>query len=210
MMLEKKTTQFLEELASSAPVPGGGGACAAVGAFSCALGMMVANLTIGKKKYAAVEEEIKETKNNLDSLMKELIKLTDDDAAVFEPLSKAYGLPKDTPQQQEYKEKVLEDVLYKASKVPLNIMETVLKAMKLLDVVGEKGSTLVISDVGVAIIFAQAAIEGASLNIFINTKLMKDEAHKKELDSRADAIIEEGRTLKEKVSGVVMQKIRPS
>ena len=67
MMLEKKTTQFLEELASSAPVPGGGGACAAVGAFSCALGMMVANLTIGKKKYAAVEEEIKETKNNLDS-----------------------------------------------------------------------------------------------------------------------------------------------
>ena len=210
MMLEKKTTQFLEELASSAPVPGGGGACAAVGAFSCALGMMVANLTIGKKKYAAVEEEIKETKNNLDSLMKELIKLTDDDAAVFEPLSKAYGLPKDTPQQQEYKEKVLEDVLYKASKVPLNIMETVLKAMKLLDVVGEKGSTLVISDVGVAIIFAQAAIEGASLNIFINTKLMKDESHKKELDSRADAIIEEGRKLKEKVSGVVMQKIRPS
>ena len=210
MMLEKKTTQFLEELASSAPVPGGGGACAAVGAFSCALGMMVANLTIGKKKYAAVEEEIKETKNNLDSLMKELIKLTDDDAAVFEPLSKAYGLPKDTPQQQEYKEKVLEDVLYKASKVPLNIMEAVLKAMKLLDVVGEKGSTLVISDVGVAIIFAQAAIEGASLNIFINTKLMKDEAHKKELNDRTDAILKEGSQIREKVFAAVMQKIRPS
>lgn len=210
MMLEKKTTEFLEALSSSQPVPGGGGACAAVGAFACALGMMVANLTVGKKKYAEVEEEVKAARESLNSLMQDMIKLTDDDAEVFEPLSKAYGLPKDTKEQQEHKEKVLEEALYKASLVPMNIMETTLKAMKLLDIMGQKGSALVISDVGVGIVFAQAALEGASLNIFINTKLMKDEAHKKELNDRTDAILKEGSQIREKVFAAVMQKIRPS
>ena len=128
MMLEKKTTEFLEALASSRPVPGGGGACATVGAFASALGMMVANLTIGKKKYTDVEEDVKAARDELDTLMQELIRLTDADAEVFEPLSKAYGLPKETKEEQEYKEKVLEEVLYKASMVPMNIMETVFKA----------------------------------------------------------------------------------
>ena len=103
MMLEQKTTDFLEVLSSAAPVPGGGGASAAVGAFSSALGMMVANLTIGKKKYADVEEEIIEVKEQLQNLQKELVDLTDKDAEAFEPLSKAYGLPKDTPEQKEEK-----------------------------------------------------------------------------------------------------------
>ena len=208
MMLEKKTTEFLEALASSQPVPGGGGASATVGALASALGMMVANLTIGKKKYADVEEEVKSARDSLNELMQELIKLTDKDAEVFEPLSKAYGLPKDTKEQQEHKEKVLEEALYKASLVPMNIMETTLKAMKLLDIMGQKGSALVISDVGVGIVFAQAALEGASLNIF--TKLMKDEAHKKELNDRTDAILKEGSQIREKVFAAVMQKIRPS
>ena len=208
MMLEKKTTEFLEALSSSQPVPGGG-ASATVGALASALGMMVANLTIGKKKYADVEEEIKSARDQLNELMQELIKLTDKDAEVFEPLSKAYGLPKETKEQQEYKEKVLEEELYKASIVPMDIMETVLKVMRLLDLMGEKGSLIAISDVGVGILFAQAALEGASLNIYINTKLMKDENHKKELEAKADALIEESKKLKDKVYSAVMQKIRP-
>ena len=209
MMLEKKTTEFLEALSSSQPVPGGGGASATVGALASALGMMVANLTIGKKKYADVEEEVKSARDSLNELMQELIKLTDEDAKVFEPLSKAYGLPKETKEQQEYKEKVLEEELYKASIVPMDIMETVLKTMKLLDLMGEKGSLIAISDVGVGILFAQAALEGASLNIYINVKLMKDENHKKELETKADALIAEGKRLKDKVFTAVMQKIRP-
>ena len=190
MMLEKKTTEFLEALSSSQPVPGGGGASATVGALASALGMMVANLTIGKKKYADVEEEIKSARDQLNELMQELIKLTDKDAEVFETLSKAYGLPKETQEQQEYKEKVL-------------------KVMRLLDLMGEKGSLIAISDVGVGILFAQAALEGASLNIYINTKLMKDKNHKKELEAKADALIEESKKLKDKVYSAVMQKIRP-
>ena len=210
MMLEKKTTEFLEVLSSAEPVPGGGGASATVGALASALGMMVANLTIGKKKYADVEEEVKSARDSLNELMKELVDLTDEDAKVFEPLSKAYGLPKETKEQQEYKEKVLEEELYKASIVPMNIMETVLKAMKLLDLMGEKGSLIAISDVGVGILFAQAALEGASLNIYINAKLMKDKAHKEEMESKADAIIAESNKIKDKVFSNVMGKIRPA
>ena len=115
MMLEKKTTEFLNVLSSSAPVPGGGGASAAVGAFGAALGMMVANLTVGKKKYADVEAEMIEICGRLEKIRDRLIVLTDEDAKAFEPLSKAYGLPKNTPEEKAEKERILEQALYEAS-----------------------------------------------------------------------------------------------
>lgn len=208
MMLEQKTTDFLEVLSSAAPVPGGGGASAAVGAFSSALGMMVANLTIGKKKYADVEEEIIEVKEQLQNLQKELVDLTDKDAEAFEPLSKAYGLPKDTPEQKEEKERVMEKALYEASIVPLQIMKTVAKVMELLETLGEKGSKIAISDVGVAVLFARAALEGASLNIYINTRLMKDREQAERLNKESDDMIEEARRMQEKIYAGVIDKIR--
>ena len=97
---------------------------------------MVANLTVGKKKYADVEEEIKEAREQLEKLRDELVALTDRDAEAFEPLSKAYGLPKETQEQKEEKERILEQALYEASIVPMDIMETVLKVMHLLKVMG--------------------------------------------------------------------------
>ncbi len=208
MMLEKKTTEFLEALSSKEPVPGGGGASAAVGAFAGALGMMVANLTIGKKRYADVEEEIKASLIKLKGLQEELVRLTDADAKAFEPLSKAYGLPRETKEQQEKKEAVMEEALYEASVVPMEIMETIRKVMEELEVLGEKGSRIAISDVGVGILFAQAALEGASLNIFINTKLMKNRERAKEMNSKAEAMIQEGSRQKEKIYQDVLEKIR--
>lgn len=208
MMLEKQTTEFLEDLSSSRPVPGGGGASATVGAFASALGMMVANLTVGKKKYADVEEEIKEAREQLEKLRDELVALTDRDAEAFEPLSKAYGLPKETQEQKEEKERILEQALYEASIVPMDIMETVLKVMHFLKVMGEKGSKIAVSDVGVGILFAQAALEGASLNVFINTNLMKNRERAEELNQKTDAMIQEGRELKETIYAGVLAKIR--
>lgn len=208
MMLEKKTTDFLEELSSARPVPGGGGACAAVGAFASALGMMVANLTVGKKKYADVEEEVAQVRDELARLRDQLTVLTDKDAEVFEPLAKAYGLPKETEEQRREKERILEDALFAASVVPMDMMETVLKAMRLLKVLGEKGSRIAISDVGVGILFAHAALEGASLNVFINTNLMKNQDRAKELNHRVDAMIRESSELKERVYAEVLAKIR--
>jgi len=203
-MLEKPATQFLSELSSNAPVPGGGGASAAVGAFAAALGMMVTNLTIGKKKYADYEEEVKAVRDRLEGLRDQLIDLVDGDAVAFEPLSKAYSIPKDDPERDI----IMENALYEASVVPMGIMETVLAAAKELEVLVEKGSKLAVSDVGVGILFAQAAIEGASLNVYINTKSMKDRERAAALDAKADAIIAEGAALKERIYSGVLAAIK--
>lgn len=203
-MLDKPATQFLAELSSNAPVPGGGGASAAVGAFAAALGMMVTNLTIGKKKYADYEEEVKAVRDRLEGLRDQLIDLVDGDAVAFEPLSKAYSIPKDDPERDT----IMENALYEASVVPMSIMETVLAAAKELEVLVEKGSKLAVSDVGVGILFAQAAIEGASLNVYINTKSMKDRERAAALDAKADAIIAEGAALKERIYSGVLAAIK--
>ena len=203
-MLEKPATQFLSELSSNAPVPGGGGASAAVGAFAAALGMMVTNLTIGKKKYADYEEEVKAVRDRLEGLRDQLIDLVDGDAVAFEPLSKAYSIPKDDPERDT----IMENALYEASVVPMSIMETVLAAAKELEVLVAKGSKLAVSDVGVGILFAQAAIEGASLNVYINTKSMKDRERAAALDAKADAIIAEGAALKARIYRGVLAAIK--
>lgn len=203
-MLEKPATQFLSELSSNAPVPGGGGASAAVGAFAAALGMMVTNLTIGKKKYADYEEEVKAVRDRLEGLRDHLIDLVDGDAVAFEPLSKAYSIPKDDPERDT----IMENALYEASVVPMSIMETVLAAAKELEILVAKGSKLAVSDVGVGILFAQAAIEGASLNVYINTKSMKDRERAAALDAKADAIIAEGAALKARIYDGVLAAIK--
>lgn len=208
MMLEKKTTEFLEELSSSAPVPGGGGASAAAGAYAAALGLMVGNLTTGKKKYADVEEEICESMKKLEQLRDKLTRLVEEDAKAFEPLSKAYGMPKETEEQKKLKEQVMETALREACRVPLEIMEVSIEVMELLQVLEEKGSRLAVSDAGVGILFAKTSLEGASLNVFINTRLMKDRQYAEELNQRADAWIARGRTMEQQVYHGVLEKIR--
>ena len=207
MLLEMKTTEFLESLSSSAPVPGGGGASAAVGAFVAALGMMVANLTVGKKKYADVEEEIIRVKNRLEELRDRLVEQVDEDARAFEPLAAAYGLPKGTEEEQAERSRVLEQALYDASIVPLEIMETILETMKLIQILGRKGSRLAVSDAGVGILFAEAALKGASLNVFINTKMMQNRGCAGKLNGRANEMIEEAEKLKKVVYGEVLTDI---
>ncbi len=210
-MMDEKTTDFLDELSSKASIPGGGASSAAVGAYAAALGEMVANLTVGKKKYADVEEEIQAARIRLEELRADLMQLVDADAEAFEPLSKAYSMPKDTKEEQAEKDRVLEEALYTASLTPLTTMETILETMRCLQVVAEKGSKLAVSDAGVGILFAQAALEGASLNVFINTDMMKERGRAEELNARADQMITEGRSLKETVYGTVLHRIgRPA
>ncbi|MGL6199503.1 MAG: cyclodeaminase/cyclohydrolase family protein [Lachnospiraceae bacterium] len=203
MLLDMKTTAFLDALSSGAPVPGGGGASAAVGAMGAALGMMVTNLTIGKKKYAAVESEITAIRDKLEQLRDQLAALTDEDAKAFEPLSKAYSLPK------EEKELVLESALDVASAVPLKIMETILEVMEQLEVLGQKGSRLAISDVGVGVLFAQAALESASLNVFINTKLMQNRERAESLNHQTMSLIQKGTELQTKIYQDVKDLLYP-
>ena len=192
MMTEKSCNAFLDELASSAPVPGGGGASAVCGAMGAALAGMVANLTAGKKKYAIYEQDIESLLARSEKLRRELAALADKDAQAFEPLSKAYGLPKDTEEQRAARDKVMEEALKKASEVPLEIMEKACEAISLHTELAVKGSRLAVSDVGVGALFCKSALMGASLNVFINTRLMKDRALAAQLERRADELIRKG------------------
>ena len=173
--------EFVDVLGSKAPVPGGGGASALVGAVGTALGNMVGALTVGKKKYADVEEEMKELMAKATTLQDELLHLIERDAEVFEPLSKAYGMPRETEEEKAEKARVMEIVLKDACSVPMEIMEKCCEAIDLIVEFAAKGSALAISDAGVGAAFCKAALEGASLNVYINTKSMKNREYAEEL-----------------------------
>ncbi|MDO4787618.1 MAG: cyclodeaminase/cyclohydrolase family protein [Johnsonella sp.] len=205
-----KMKEFAQRLASSAPVPGGGGASAAVGAFAAALGTMVANLTIGKERYADVEEQMVELREGLEKRMEELILLCEQDALAFEPLSKAYRLPKHTEEEKKHRDEVMEEALEGASLVPLRIMESILESMKLDREVARKGSRLAISDAGASALLADAALEAAALNIFINAGMMSKRERAKELEERAKELIGESACLKRQIMEIVMKKIENS
>lgn len=181
--------EFVEVLGSKAPVPGGGGASALVGAVGTALGNMVGALTVGKKKYADVEEEMKELMAKATTLQDELLHLIERDAEVFEPLSKAYGMPRETEEEKAEKARVMEIVLKDACSVPMEIMEKCCEAIDLIVEFAAKGSALAISDAGVGATFCKAALEGASLNVYINTKSMKNRENAEELNRKCDEML---------------------
>ena len=169
-MLSNSLTDFGAALASKAAVPGGGGASAAAGALGAALASMVCNLTYGKKKYAEYESDISRILEKAEKLRINLLDCIDGDAKSFEPLSKAYSIPKDNPDRDCIMEKALKD----ACSVPLEIMELCSESIQLHRELAEKGSTIAISDVGVGVMLSKAALIGASLNVLINAKSMKD------------------------------------
>ena len=183
MELTKSSCEdFLESLASKAPAPGGGGAAALVGAAGVALGNMVGSLTVGKKKYAAVEADLRALNARAEALVQA-------DAEAFLPLAAAYGLPKETPEQQAHKAAVLEQALDGACAVPLEIMEACCEGIALAQEYAAKGSALAVSDAGCAALFCKAALQASGLNVSINTKLMADRAHAETLNAKADALL---------------------
>ena len=184
-------TEFVTVLASNAPVPGGGGASALVAAIGTALGNMVGSLTVGKKKYADVEEEMVALKAKCDAIQADLLALIARDAEVFAPLAKAYGLPKETEEEKAYKAKVLEECTVNACSVPMEIMETCCEAIDVIAVFAEKGSRLAVSDAGCGAACCKAALMSASLNVFINTKSLQNRAKADELNAKANGMLDE-------------------
>ncbi len=155
-----------------------------VGAVGTALGNMVGSLTVGKKKYADVEDEMWELKAKCDQLQKDFLRLIERDAEVFEPLSKAYGMPRETEEEKAEKARVMEIVLKDACSVPMEIMEKCCEAIDLIVEFAAKGSKLAISDAGVGAAFCKAALQGASLNVYINTKSMANREYAEELTKK--------------------------
>ena len=207
-MMEQSCTQFLAELAGKAPVPGGGGAAALVGAAGVALGNMVGCLTTGKKKYAAVEADIQALNARAEALRRELEALVQADAEAFAPLAAAYGLPKDTPAQAAHKAAVLDAALNTACAVPLEIMQKCAEGIVLVEEYAAKGSVLAVSDAGCAAALCKAALQSASLNVFINTKAMKDRANAAAIDARAEKMLADNRARANEIYETVMTSLR--
>ena len=177
---------FLEELASKAPTPGGGGASAYCGALAAALSQMVGSLTVGKKKYADVEADVAAHMEKLEGARASLVRLIDEDAAAFTPLAAAYSMPKTTPEEQAAKDAALQGALVGACEVPLEIMRQCVAVIDSCEFMAYHGSRLAVSDAGVSAVFAKAALQGASLNVLINIGSMADAgratAYREELD----------------------------
>ena len=168
--------KFVEVLASDAPAPGGGGAAALVGAIGTALGNMV-----GKKKYAEVEAEIIALKAKCDALQTELLNQVEMDEVNFLPLAKAYGIPKDDPNRDA----VMEEATLIACSTPMKIMELSCQAIEYIAVFAAKGSRLAVSDAGCGAVCCKAALQAASLNVFINTKTLKNREVAEEMNAKA-------------------------
>ena len=184
-MTQESCRKFVEVLASDAPAPGGGGAAALVGALGTALGNMVGSLTVGKKKYADVQDEILALKAKCDALQTELLNQLEADDKGFVPLAKAYGIPKDDPNRAE----ILEKATVTACAVPMHIMELCCQSLDCIAVFAEKGSRLAVSDAGCAAVLCKAAMQAASLNVFINTKSLKNRDVASELNRQANVML---------------------
>lgn len=176
----KSCREFVSLLASDAPAPGGGGAAALVGAIGTALGNMVGALTVGKKKYAGVEGEIQSLMARCDELQTRLLDQVPADAEGFVPLAKAYGIPKDDPNRAE----TLERATVTACQAPMRIMELCCDSLNVISVMAEKGSRLAVSDAGCAAALVKAALQAASLNVFINTKTLQDRTLARDLNGK--------------------------
>ena len=174
MLTQLSITRFLDELSSSSPAPGGGSAAALAGALGAALTSMVCNLTIGKKKYADVEQEMKRVLAQSDALRKQFTTLVEKDTEAFNKVMEAYSLPKENDDQRALRNAAIQEATKEAALVPLEVMKHAIDALALVKTTAEKGNTNSISDVGVSALMLHAATESAALNVQINLSSITD------------------------------------
>lgn len=191
-MNEISIHQYLSDLASKQPVPGGGGSIALVAAVGTALGSMVAGLTSGKAKYADIQPEIDNILQEAGQLREEIERLIKKDEEVFEPLSQAYKLPKSTEEERAHKEKVMEENLLFATEVPLEMMRKTMEAIHLHERLFQTGTKSALSDIGVGVAFCRAALEGGALSVYINTRMMKNIDKQSAFNEEAETLLNKG------------------
>ena len=198
-LLNRTTTEFTELVASPAPAPGGGRASALAAAVGAALADMVGELTVGKKKFAKIEGELRAMMARAQDLRVRLLACVEKDAEAFEPLSRAYGIPKDDPERDA----VMEECLRGAAAVPLEIFDLCCEAIALQKEFAEKGSKMVISDAATGAALCAGALCGAAVNVKVNTKLMKDRAYADAVNAHIDGNLETYRALAEETFRLV-------
>lgn len=204
---QKTVAEFLDELASQAPVPGGGSGAALVGALGAALASMVCNLTVGKPKYADVQDDIRALLAQTEALRARLTALIDEDIAVYYRLSAAYKMPRDTDEQKAARTAAIQEILRDATKVPMQIAEACVQVLGLCKPIAEKGNVGAVSDAGVAALLAEAALRSAALNVLINLAAIKDAEFVARERATLDGLLSGKSELKEEIYALVVSKL---
>jgi formiminotetrahydrofolate cyclodeaminase len=206
-LIDKPVSQFLTELASSAPAPGGGSVAALSGALGAALVSMVCNLTVGKKRYADVEKDIKALLENSEGLRHKLADLLQADVQAYTAVSQAMKMPRATDEEKAARAEVMQQALKKATEVPLQIAEACVEVIALCQPAAEKGNKNAVSDAGVAILMAEAGLRSAALNILINLGWIEDQRFTAEKQRQLDTLLEGKPAVRDQVYDYVVEKL---
>ena len=207
MLTEKSVVTFLDELASSAPAPGGGSVAALSGALGAALISMVCNLTVGKKKYDAVQEDITALLAQSEALRKELVELLEADVEVYTEVSRAMKMPRATEEEKAARTAAMQKALKAATDVPMQVAEACVEVMDLCRPAAEKGNVNAVSDAGVAVLMAEAGLRSAALNVLINLAWIKEEAFVVENRAKLDSLLESKPAIRDELYQLVVDKL---
>jgi formiminotetrahydrofolate cyclodeaminase len=206
-LTQRPVTEFLDALASSAPAPGGGSVAALSGALGAALLSMVCNLTLGKKRYAAVQDDIAALVERSEELRQRLTGLLEADVAVYTGVSTAYKMPRKSPEEKAARSAAIQEALKAAAQVPMQVAEACVEVLGLCTQAAELGNVNAVSDAGVAALMAEAGLRSAALNVIINVNSIKDQTFSGRLQSQLDTLLEGRSELKDQVYDLVVEKL---
>jgi len=208
MGTKKTLNTFLDELASSSPAPGGGSVAALSGALGAALTSMVCHLTIGKKKYADVEPEIKKVLSQSEALRAQFTRLVDKDTEAFNKVMEAFGLPKESDAQRALRSAAIAEATKEATLVPLEVMKHCIDAIALAQEAASKGNANSVSDAGVSALMLHAACEGAALNVRINLNGLSDAEFVGWKSEELNSLLNTSRMMLDETMAIVAEKMR--
>jgi len=208
MFTKTSITAFLDDVASSSPAPGGGSVAALAGALGAALASMVCNLTIGKKKYAEVEEDMKKVLVAIEPLRETFTRLISKDTLAFQKVMEAYALPKDTDPQKALRSAAITEATKEATLVPLEVMKHCIDALALAQEVASKGNVNSISDAGVCAQMLHAACESAALNVKVNLNALNDADFVGWKLDEVGSLLSTSRMMLEEVQSIVDERMR--
>lgn len=206
-LVNHTVTDFLDALASAAPTPGGGSVAALSGAQGAALVSMVCALTLGKKKYTDVQDEIARLRERSEVLRRELTDLVQADTEAFDGVSAAYQLPKETDEEKAARTAAIQQALKAATLVPMRVIEACARVLDLCTPAAEKGNANAVSDAGVAALMAEAGLRGAALNVLINLGAIKDDAFCTEMGDKLESLLRGKPALKDEIYDMVVGKL---
>jgi len=210
MVLSKTIENYLEELSSNSPTPGGGNVAAFCGALGASLGIMVCNLTFGKKKYAEVENELTDVKNNISLIKNTFLQLAQKDNEAFDQVMLAFKMPKETEEQKAERAKAIELSTINAAMIPAEVVSSAMELLPLLEIIIAKGNQNSLSDAGVAVSLIKTAVEGAFLNITINCASLANQTFANEILIREELKYNEIKEKTDFIISAILKKIKHS